>query len=100
PFYKLGQQVEIRVQARSASGHPFGAGSCRITARIEHLSSVGKRMRPTLVRMNPESGRPGWFLGRLKATTPGTFLVTVHATHRLLAPFRVGDLFEVDTARS
>jgi pimeloyl-ACP methyl ester carboxylesterase len=99
PFYKVGQKVELRAMARSASGHPFDARSLRITVRVEQISHLGKRVRPANVRMVAESGRPGWFHGHLRALAPGTYRATAAANHKLLAPFRISEFFEVDSGK-
>jgi lecithin:cholesterol acyltransferase len=99
PFYKVGQPVELGVGAYSASGHPFDAKSVKVTVRIEQVAHVGKRVRPIRVRVSPDRKRPGWFAGALRAPAPGIYRVTAATTHRLLAPFRVSELFEVDSGK-
>jgi hypothetical protein len=99
PFYKSGQPVELGVVAHSATGYPFDSKSVKVTVRVEQIASVGKRVRPIRVRVSPDRKRPGWFTGALRAPAPGTYRVTAATSHRLLAPFRVAELFEVDAGK-
>jgi hypothetical protein len=99
PFVRVGQAVEIRVRAGTATGHAFDARSCKIDLRIEQVAALDKRVRPMKVRLTADRGRPGWFVARLKAPAPGTFLATATTRQKWLAPFPVGDFFEVDPGR-
>ncbi|MGH7858311.1 MAG: hypothetical protein ACREQY_13390, partial [Candidatus Binatia bacterium] len=75
------------------------ARSCRIVVRVDQVTAVGKRVRAASVRMAAESGRPGWYVGRTRAVAPGTYRATASASHKLLSPFRVGELFEIDVGK-
>ncbi len=99
PFYKTGQPVEVRVGARSATGHPFDARSVKVAVRIEQVAAVGRRVRPLTVRMSPDRKRPGWFSGSVRAPAPGTYRVTAAAGHKRLSAFRVSEFFEVDAGK-
>lgn len=96
PFYRVGQAVGIRIAAHSATGHPFHSKSMRVTVRVEQLRHVGKRVSTKTVRLTPQRDRPDAWAGSLRAPAPGTYRVTAVSNHRLLAPFRVSELFEVD----
>jgi hypothetical protein len=98
PFYKVGRPVEIRVDARSASGHPFETRSMRVSVRVDQIAHLGKRVGPKSVRLSPDRERAGSWTGGLRASAPGTYRVTAASNHRLLAPFHVCEFFEVDAA--
>lgn len=99
PFYKIGQTIELRVVVRSAFGQPFDSRSLRLNVRVEQIGHLGKRIGPARVRMTAERDRPGWFSGRLRATAAGTYRATAAANHKLLAPFKVSEFFEVDSTK-
>ncbi len=96
PFYKVGQPVEIRLAARSATGHAFPSKSMRVGVRVEQIRHVGKRVAGKIVRLTPHRDQPGTWAGSLRAPAPGSYRVTAVSNHRLLAPFHVSELFEVD----
>jgi hypothetical protein len=99
PFYKVNQTVDIRVGAYSASGEPFDAAAVRVSAKVEQVRAVAKRVATKRMRLVPDRKRPGWWSGALKAAAPGTYRVTVTSPHRWLSAFRVSDLFEVDVEK-
>jgi len=99
PFYKVGQAVDIRVGARSASGHAFDARSVKVAARLEQSAHLGKKIAASAIRLHADPQRPGSWIGRLRAPAPGSYRVSAVANHRLLAPFRVYDFFEVDAGK-
>jgi len=99
PFYKVGQQVEIHVGARSATGHPFHARTTRITVRVEQIAHLGTRAAAKTVRMHADGKRPGRWVGSLRAPAAGAYRVSAAASHRWLAPFRVCEFFEVDAGK-
>jgi len=99
PFYRVGQPVELRAAARSATGHPFDSRSVKITARVEQIAHLGKRIGAKPIRLHPDAKHPGHWVGSLRAPAPGSYRVTAIANHRLLAPFRVCDFFEVDAGK-
>lgn len=96
PFYKVGQPVGIRLTAHSATGRTFPSRSMRVTVRVEQLRPVGKRVAARTVRLTSDRDRPGTWAGSLRAPAPGAYRVTAASNHRLLAPFHVSELFEVD----
>lgn len=96
PFYRLGASVELRACVRTATGDPLESRTLRVAARVEQVAAVGKRARPTSVRLRPESGRPGWFSARFRPAAPGTYRVMAITNAKSLSPFRVADFFEVD----
>ena len=99
PFYKVGQSVDVRIGARSASGHSFDARSVKIAVRVEQSAHLGKRISAKALRVHADPERPGSWIGRLRAPAPGSYRVSAVASHRLLAPFRVCDFFEVDASK-
>lgn len=99
PFYKVGQPVEVRIGAQSAGGHPFGVRSMKLSAKLEQIGYVGRRLAAQPLRLSPDRKRPGSWIASFRASAPGTFRVTVASNHRLLAPFRVCDFFEVDAGK-
>ena len=99
PFYKIGQPVEIVVCARSAGGPPRTAPAMRVSVRVEQIRHIQARMAAKAVRTTPDRRLPGRWTASFRAPAPGTYRVTVTSSHRLLSPFRVSDLFEVDTTQ-
>ena len=99
PFARVGQTVEIRVRAGTATGHPFDARSCRIDLRVEQVAAIDRKVRPVRVKLVTDREHPGWFVGRLKAPAAGTYLATAMTKQKWLAAFPVGDYFEVDAGR-
>jgi hypothetical protein len=99
PFYRVGKPVELRVGAYSASGRPFDARTVRITARIEQVRAIGKRVGAKQLRLAPDRKHPGWWTGSIRAAAPGTYRVTATSSHRLLSAFRVSEFFEVDAGK-
>jgi hypothetical protein len=100
PFYKVGQNVEIVVCARSAGGYSPAARSINVSVRAEQIRHLGARVTAKAMRVTPDRRRPGRWTASYRAPAPGTYRVTATTTHRWLAPFRVSDLFEVDTTRA
>jgi hypothetical protein len=99
PFYKVGQAVDVRVGARSASGHSFDARSVKISVRVEQSAHLGQRVAAKALHVHVDPDRPGSWIGRLRAPAPGSYRVSAAASHRWLAPFRVYDFFEVDASK-
>jgi hypothetical protein len=99
PFYKVGQAVDIRVGARSASGHAFDSRSVKIAVRVEQSAHLGKKTPAKSIQVHADPQRRGSWIGRLRAPAPGSYRVSAVANHRLLAPFRVCDFFEVDASK-
>jgi Lecithin:cholesterol acyltransferase len=99
PFYRVGQPVELLATARSATGHPFDSRSVKITARVEQIAHLGKRVAAKAVRLHPDAKHPGRWTGALRAPAAGSYRVTAITSHRLLSPFRVSDFFEVDAGK-
>lgn len=99
PFYRVGQRVELEIGARSATGHPFDTKSMRISLRIEQVGRVGKRIAAKTVPVHPDPKHPGHWWASWKAPAPGSYRATAASSHRLLAPFRVSEFFEVDPGK-
>jgi hypothetical protein len=99
PFYRVKQPIEFRIGARSASGHPFDARSMRISLRVEQLGHFGKRVAGKVLRAHADAKHPGCWVSSWKAPAPGSYRVTATSSHRLLAPFRVSEFFEVDAGK-
>ncbi len=99
PFYKVGQAVDIRVGARSASGHAFDSRSVKIAVRVEQGAHLGKKAPTKSIQVHADPQRRGSWIGRMRAPAPGSYRVSAVANHRLLAPFRVYDFFEVDASK-
>lgn len=95
PFYRIGHAVELLALARTAGGYPVDPRSCRVEVRVEHVVPLGRRVRATRIRMMPEPGRPGWFVGRFRPAAPGTYRAIALARSQLLSPFSPGIFFEV-----
>ena len=70
-----------------------------IAVRVEQSAHLGKRISAKALRVHADPERPGSWIGRLRAPAPGSYRVSAVASHRLLAPFRVCDFFEVDASK-
>ncbi len=99
PFYKPGEPVEIVISILSAGGGELDGASSGIAARVEPIRGTGSRSAAKAIKLTPDRKRPGTWVGSFRAGGAGGYRVTATSRHRLLAPFRVSDLFEVDSAR-
>ncbi len=99
PFYRVRQPITFRIGARSASGHPFDARSMRISLRVEQLGHLGTRVAAKVLRVHADAKHPGRWVSSWRAPAPGSYRVSATSNHRLLAPFRVCEFFEVDAGK-